>query len=202
MPNVAALILAAGDASRFGRPKQLARLRGKSLLRRIVDEAKNADCSPVLVVAGSEKKKIEAELRGADARVVENVNWESGIGSSILAGMRALVPEKDVDAVVVLVCDQPYVNADVIRTLVALRKRSGKEIIASSYSNTIGVPALFDRSIFSELLALGGDNGAKKVILANREHVAEFSFPDGKVDIDSWEDYQRIEAQTATATEE
>lgn len=202
MPNVAALILAAGDASRFGRPKQLARLGGKSLLRRIVDEAKNADCNPVFVVAGSEKKKIEAELRGADARAVENVNWESGIGSSILAGMRALEPEKDVDAVVLLVCDQPYVNAEVIRALVALRKRSGKEIIASSYSNTIGVPALFDRSIFSELLALGGDNGAKKVILAKRERVAEFAFQDGEVDIDSWEDYQRIVAQTATATEE
>lgn len=191
MSNVAALILAAGEASRFGRPKQLAQLGGKSLVRRIVDEAIKADCVPVHVVAGREKERISAELRGADAHLVENAHWQSGMGSSIRAGMCALELKQDVDGVVLLVCDQPRVDADVIQALVALRKRSGKKIIASNYSGTLGVPALFARSIFPELLALDGDSGAKKVILANRERVAEFSFPGGKIDIDTWEDYER-----------
>jgi molybdenum cofactor cytidylyltransferase len=206
MPNVAALILAAGESSRFGQPKQLAQFGGKTLLRRIVDEAKTADCAPVLVVTGSGKEKVAAELSRVDARVVENANWQSGIGSSIHTGMRALELEQNVDAVVLLVCDQPQVDREVIRALVALWKRSGKEIIASSYSDTLGVPALFDRSIFAELLALEGDNGAKKVILANCERVAEFPFPDGRIDIDTWEDYKRIAAGTlrnkATCSEE
>jgi molybdenum cofactor cytidylyltransferase len=202
MPNVAALILAAGEASRFGRPKQLAQFEGKSLLRRIVDQAKKADCAPVLVVAGSGKENVAAELRGVDARVVENANWQSGIGSSIRTGICALELEQSVEAVVLLVCDQPKVDTEVISALVALRKKSGKEIIASRYSNTLGVPALFDRSIFSELLALDGDNGAKKVILADCERVAEFSFPDGEIDIDTWEDYKRMAADAPSATEE
>jgi molybdenum cofactor cytidylyltransferase len=195
MPNVAALILAAGESSRFGRPKQLAQFGGKSLLRRIVDEAKKADCTPVLVVAGSEKEKISAELRGVNARIVENVNWQSGMGSSIRAGIRALDPEQNVEAVVLLVCDQTCVDTDVIKALVALRKRSGKEIIASSYSDTLGVPALFDRAIFPELLALDGENGAKEIILANRERVTAFAFPGGSIDIDTWEDYKRIHSR-------
>jgi molybdenum cofactor cytidylyltransferase len=166
MPNVAALILAAGESSRFGRLKQLAQFGGKSLLRRIVDEAKKANCAPVLVVAGSEKEKIAAELGSVNARVVENVNWQSGMGSSIRAGMCALELEQKIDAVVLLVCDQPYVDTDVIKALVVLRERSGKEIVASSYSDTLGVPAVFNRSIFPELLALGGDIMAQRKLFS------------------------------------
>ena len=192
MPNVAALILAAGESSRFGKPKQLVQFGGKSLLRRIVDEAKDADCAPVLVVAGSDKEKVAAELRGVNARVVENENWESGIGSSIRAGMYALDLEQNVDAVVLLVCDQPMVDANAIEQLIALQKQTAKPIVASSYAGTLGVPALFDRSCFTELIALDDTSGAKAIILRDQSRVAEFLFPEGEIDIDTPSDYSKL----------
>ena len=76
--------------------------------------------------------------------------------------------------------------------LIALREKTKKPIVASSYSNTLGVPALFDRSYFEELLRLNDESGAKSIILANRERVAELPFPEGKIDIDTVEDYERF----------
>ena len=67
-----------------------------------------------------------------------------------------------------------------------------KAIAASRYGDTVGVPALFDRSCFSELLAIDDEAGAKKIILQNRERVTEFAFPPGKIDIDTWSDYERL----------
>jgi molybdenum cofactor cytidylyltransferase len=78
-----------------------------------------------------------------------------------------------------------------IRELISLRQDAGKKIVASSYGNTLGVPALFSRRFFHDLLSLEDGAGAKRIILRNRECVAEFLFPEGSIDIDSWSDYQR-----------
>ena len=91
-----------------------------------------------------------------------------------------------------LVCDQPFVDAKTIEELIALRAKTEKTIVASSYSDTLGVPALFDRSCFQELLALNDASGAKAIILSNRERVAEFPFPQGKIDIDTVEDLEQL----------
>jgi CTP:molybdopterin cytidylyltransferase MocA len=85
---------------------------------------------------------------------------------------------------------QPAVDAQAIVRLIRLRKTTKKEIIASSYANTLGVPALFARSFFCELLSLGDRAGAKSIILRNRERVVQVPFPEGKIDIDSWSDYE------------
>jgi molybdenum cofactor cytidylyltransferase len=78
----------------------------------------------------------------------------------------------DIEASVLLVCDQPAVDARVIQRLIALRETTGKSIVASSYADTLGVPALFTRSVFQELLSLEDKAGAKSIILRNRERVA------------------------------
>jgi len=98
----------------------------------------------------------------------------------------------DVDATVLLVCDQPAVDARVIQRLIALGETSGKTIVASSYADTLGVPALFSRSVFQELLSLGDKAGAKSVVLRNGERVASLSFPEGRIDIDTWEDWEKL----------
>jgi molybdenum cofactor cytidylyltransferase len=94
---------------------------------------------------------------------------------------------------VLLVCDQPAVDARVIQRLIALRETSGKSIVASSYADTLGVPALFTRSIFEELLSLGDKAGAKSIVLRSRERVASLSFPEGEIDIDTWEDWEKLD---------
>lgn len=203
MQNVGAVILAAGESSRFGRPKQLIEFQGKSLVRRIVDLAQQAGCDSIAVVAGSEKKKIAAALKGTRAKIFENQNWRAGIGTSICVGVQGLIDsEPKISAVVLLVCDQPLVDAEMIKGLLALREETNKPIVASSYSKTLGAPALFDRSLFNELLALDGEHGAKKIIWSDRERVAEFPFPGGKIDIDTMEDWERFAADTAATTEE
>lgn len=196
MANIGALILAAGESSRLGRPKQLIQFRGKSLIRRIVDAADEAGCSPIAVVIGSDGKKMAPELERTSAATVENENWRKGIGTSIRAGMQSFVERgRDLDAVIVLVCDQPLVEKELIKQLIARYGETGKTIIASSYSGTLGVPALFDRSHFEELLTLPDDSGAKSIILSRREYVVEFPFPQGNLDIDTLADYERLIAQ-------
>jgi molybdenum cofactor cytidylyltransferase len=196
MRNIGAVILAAGGSSRLGQPKPLIKYRGKTLLRGIIDATIEAGCSPIVVVTGSDDDKIDIELKQSGATIAQNQNWRRGIGTSIRAGVQRLIEiAPKMDAILLLVCDQPFVGARIIKQLMARRRETKKEIVASSYGNTLGVPALFDRSCFAELLALDDESGAKKIILSNRERVAEFSFPDGKIDIDTAADYEKLLAE-------
>jgi molybdenum cofactor cytidylyltransferase len=190
--KIGAVILAAGGSTRFGQPKQLIPFRGKSLVCRIIDAACEAGCSPVVIVTNSEDKNIHRELDRFGVVIVQNRQWSRGIGSSIRCGIDALTNAPDVGGCVLLVCDQPAVDACVIQRLIALRETTGKPIVASSYADTLGVPALFGRSVFQELLSVGDKAGAKSVVLRNRERVASLSFPEGQIDIDTWEDWKKF----------
>jgi Uncharacterized MobA-related protein len=197
MANVGAVILAAGESSRLGRPKQLIEFRGKTLVRRVVDAADEAGCSPIAVVIGSDGKKVAQELEQTSAAIVENEKWRNGIGTSIRTGMQRLVERgPHLDAVILLVSDQPLVETELIKQVIARYGETGKTIIASSYSTTLGVPALFDRCHFEELLTLPDDSGAKSIILSKRARVVEFPFPQGNIDIDTLADYERLVAQS------
>lgn len=196
MPNIGAVILAAGESSRLGQPKQLIQFRGKTLVRRIVDAAREAGCSPKVVVIGSDKDKVARELEQTNAVIVENVNWKNGMGTSIRSAVQHLIDiAPNVEAIVLLVCDQPFVDSRRIEQLIALREKTKKAVVASSYAGTLGVPALFDRSCAEELLGLDDADGAKSIILSNHDRVAEFPFPQGKIDIDTLADYERLIAQ-------
>jgi molybdenum cofactor cytidylyltransferase len=197
MQKIGAVILAAGESSRFGRPKQLVQFRGKSLVRRVVDAAKDANCSAIVVVLGSRRDQIERELKETAAIVAENEDWRRGVGSSIRVGLESAVNQApDIEAIVLLTCDQPFLKTDTIERLIAMYEKTKKAIVASSYSETLGVPALFDRSCFQELLALDDETGAKTIILSNRERVAELLFLEGKIDIDTVADYEKLTAQS------
>jgi len=191
--RIAAIILAAGGSSRLGQPKQLLPFRDKTLVRTIINAACEAGCSPVVVVTGSDAEKIHPQLTDADVVEVRNANWQRGIGSSIRSGVQALRDHApDVEATFLLACDQPAVNARLIEGMIATHLATKKSIVASSYADTVGVPALFDRSLFEELLALGDKSGAKSVILQNPERVAQVAFPEGEIDIDTWEDWEKL----------
>jgi molybdenum cofactor cytidylyltransferase len=193
MPNIGAVILAAGKSSRLGQPKQLIQFRGKTLVRRIVEAAHEAGCSPIVVVIGSDKDKVARELEQTNAVIVENVNWENGMGTSIRGGVQRLIDlAPNVEAILLLVCDQPFVDSNTIEQLIALGEKMKKAVVASSYAGTLGVPALFDRSCAGELLQLDDTSGAKPIIFSNHDRVAEFPFPEGKIDIDMGADYESL----------
>lgn len=215
MRDIGAVILAAGGSSRFGRPKQLLTFRGETFVRRAVRAAMEAGCSPVIVVIADHPDAIRSEADIRDSRIssaigardsrrggggieigdvifVENPEWRNGIGTSIRRGLERL-PDS-VEGAVLLVCDQPFVDASVVGELIAARRKSGRAIAASSYANTLGVPALFARSCFAALLALPDDSGAKKLFAERRDEVASIAFEDGAIDIDTPEDFARLES--------
>jgi molybdenum cofactor cytidylyltransferase len=193
MRNVGAIILAAGGSSRFGQPKQLLVFRGESLVRRAVRAATEAGCARIAVVVGEQRDLIEIELHETPAFVIHNPKWERGLGTSICVGLQHLsTAHPKVDAAVLLTCDQPFVEARTISALMTMREDSGKPIVASRYANTLGVPALFDRSCFEALLALPDDSGAKALIESRGADVAEIAFEPGAIDIDTPADFQRL----------
>ena len=193
MQKIGAVILAAGGSSRLGQPKQLLSFHGKTLVRGVIDAAREAGCSPLVVVIGNNGEKLHRELAHANVIEVRNAIWQRGIGSSIRSGVQALRDHApDVEATFLLACDQPAVNGRLIEGMIATHVATKKDIVASSYAGTVGVPALFDRSLFEELLSLGAEAGAKSIILRNSQRVAQFDFPEGAIDIDTLEDWEKL----------
>jgi CTP:molybdopterin cytidylyltransferase MocA len=193
MGNVGAIILAAGGSSRLGQAKQLLMFGGETLVRRAVRAATEAHCAPVVVVVGDSGNAIRDELRETAAVIVENPDWERGLGGSIRCGLEYLTGlASPTGAVVLLTCDQPSVEAKTITALISEQDKTGKPMVASSYANTLGVPALFDRSRFKALLSLSDDSGAKSLIAARPNDVAAVGFEQGALDIDTPEDLEQL----------
>src|SRR6185436_11122134 len=127
MRDISAIILAAGGATRFGGPKQLVKFQGQTLVRRSLRAAMEGGCAPVAVVVGEFGSLIKAELAEAPGCVVENPEWPLGLGTSIRCGLRFLLGSGlEIDAAVVLACDQPFVEGGTVAALIAERQKSGK----------------------------------------------------------------------------
>jgi molybdenum cofactor cytidylyltransferase len=194
--GVGAVILAAGSSSRMGSPKQTLQYRGESLLRRAARAALGAGCGPVIVVTGAHSELSRRELDGLDVREALNTSWETGMASSIRAGVEGLVcVNPNAAAAVLLLCDQPHVTAEVISGLVSAHRSTGRPVIASTYGGSFGVPALFGRDLFAELARLEGAAGAKQVI---RRYASEAHFlplQGGELDVDTPDDFSRLTAE-------
>jgi molybdenum cofactor cytidylyltransferase len=195
--KVGAVVLAAGASTRMGTPKQLLRFEGQTLLRRAALAALEAGCRPVVVVTGAHAKQTREELRGLGVLEVENELWETGMASSVRAGIGAVV-ESDADAVVLMLCDQPHVTSEIINALVEAHRATGRSVVASRYGGGFGVPALFCRSLFDELLQLEGAAGAKQVVKSHAREAHFLSFPEGEADVDTPEDFARLLGLKAT----
>jgi molybdenum cofactor cytidylyltransferase len=194
--NVGAVILAAGSSSRMGSPKQVLQFEGNSLLRRAALAALSAGCSPVVAVTGAHAELCRRELDHLDVREAFNPDWETGMASSIRAGIEGLISmEPDLAAVVLLLCDQPHVTSDVILSLVATHHATGRPVIASAYDGSFGVPALFSRKLFSELRQLEGISGAKEIITRHASEAHFLPFPQGEVDVDTPHDFSCLIAK-------
>lgn len=191
--SIAVIILAAGRSARLGSPKQLLSYRGKTLLQHTIDTALESQASPILVVLGSGKDAIKKELEQKQVFILENSSWESGMASSISCGitnLQELAPESE--AAILMVCDQPFVNAKLLNNLITKHKETRQSIVASSYANTLGTPALFHQSLFSELLVLEGESGAKSLIKKYSLQTGFVSFDQGSIDIDTRENYRNL----------
>jgi len=187
------IILAAGSSSRLGQPKQLLQYGGQSLIRRIASHATANNEHAVVVVTGANGDAIEKEAEGLQILTCRNDNWALGMGSSIAAGLKQLLlAYPDILQCIICVSDQPYVTNTVLQNIKNEQVKSGNGIIASLYSGTAGVPALFTKPFFDALLGLAGHEGAKKVILKYSDDVSLLSFEKGAIDIDTMDDYNQL----------
>lgn len=193
MNTYGVLILGAGNSSRMGQPKQLLRYQGRTLIRHMGEEAIAAVDAPVMVVTGANADLVEEALRELPIEVVENDHWEEGMGSSIgigVAELQLLHPE--LASIIIMVCDQPFVNAALLKQLIQHQKVTGKGIVGATYENTIGTPVLFGSHYFPALKDLHGQDGVKQILRQSTGDIAIVSFPLGALDIDTADDYQQL----------
>jgi molybdenum cofactor cytidylyltransferase len=186
------IILAAGNSSRMGRPKQTLVYQGKTLLQHAIQAAVQSNCEPVFVVLGAYADEVSAEIHDESVIIIHNPKWQKGMASSIRAGIAELEKNEEIDSVIIMLCDQPFVDTGLLNSLVELQQTSNKDIVACSYHNTLGVPVLFSKAYFASLLELEGHEGAKKILASNRDDIATIAFPQGEIDIDTPDDYNRL----------
>lgn len=190
LEKYAIVILAAGTSARLGSPKQLLTFQGKNLLQHAVDTALETGCRSVFVILGANIELMRKELNNKPVFLCENAGWQEGLSSSIRCGLAIIESAQFLtENVIFMLCDQPYVNGSLLLQLIEKHQESGKPIVASSYDDKMGTPALFHKNFFPALMELKGDKGAQQLISANLDKVATVQFPEGITDIDTAEDY-------------
>ncbi len=192
---VAAVILAAGAATRMGKLKQLLPYGGRTLIQNAVDQAIEAGFDPVLVVVGAESAAVRSVLASHNIVIVENSYWQSGMGSSVSAGVRWLRNEKtEAAAIAILLGDQPLVRAEHLKEMRTRLHRVPADAIAAEYGGTLGVPALFKRKVFTALSELPPSVGARHLLRQPDLDVEPFPLPEAAFDVDTPADYDSLEA--------
>jgi molybdenum cofactor cytidylyltransferase len=186
------ILLAAGSSSRLGRAKQLIEFQGKTLIQKALDEANKSQADCLVVVLGANADLIQTGFESSNTPFIINSDWQQGMSSSMQAGLRFLMEKEEINQVLLMLCDQPFVDASLLDQLITAKETSGKGIVAAAYSNTLGVPALFEERYFEELLQLTGSDGAKKVIFNHQAEVHALDFPLGAVDLDTEKDVSQF----------
>lgn len=189
--KIGVILLAAGSSSRMGQPKQLLPVGDDTLLKTMVRVAMGASPNAVVVVLGSNDEAHRSSIQDTSAEIVFNADWSRGMGSSLKAGLLHLQKQhSETEAAIVMVCDQPHVTSQHLTLLVEHFKNTGKPIVASYYQDTAGVPVLFDKRLFAEILLLEDSQGAKKILRQHAPQVELINFPEGAIDLDTPEDYR------------
>ncbi|MEL6458544.1 MAG: nucleotidyltransferase family protein [Cyanobacteria bacterium J06621_15] len=193
MKNIGLIILAAGKASRMGKSKQLLAYQGNNLISHAIKTGLNSNCKSVVVVLGAYAEEIKLEIDKLPVQIIENADWETGMSSSIRAGINAIQQSNfNLDAVIIALADQPLISETVFNQLIEKYRETKNKIIAAAYDDIVGVPALFDKNFFSELMNIEGDRGAKALIRKYRDEVLTIPVAEAAIDIDTKDDYEKL----------
>lgn len=162
------------------------------MLQLAIDAANDAKVDKRVLVLGANRDEIKKTFPGASIPNIPNQHFEKGMSSSIKVGLEYMLKFDKPDQVIIMLCDQPFVDAKILNKLIATQKKEEKGIVACAYSKTFGVPILFGKSYFKELMELTGDEGAKKIAMAHEDDMVTVTFTKGKVDIDTEEDLRDL----------
>jgi molybdenum cofactor cytidylyltransferase len=189
--RLAAVVLAAGSSTRLGRPKQLVDWHGKTLVRRAAELALAHSSAGVTVVTGAEADKVAAGLDGLPLGLAYNCDWETGMGSSLRTGIHSISESVNIDALLVMLCDQPRLTDADITSLVEAWQIQPDKPSAAGYNNTVGVPAIIPFCLLGELVDLPPDRGAGGW-LRDHSDVSVVGMSNADLDIDTIEDLQKL----------
>jgi molybdenum cofactor cytidylyltransferase len=185
------LILAAGRGSRFGGDlKQLADIAGETMLQRAVGLAQAVTPERVSVVLGYEHEKLRLLVKSVHTFV--NPNWQTGIGGSITFGVASL--PASASAVLIYLCDQVALSEADLKCLCTAYEDEESRITCAAYAGGFGVPAIFPRVYFPQLVAIKGDSGAKQLLHANP--VISIPLEAAAIDIDTYEQWVKFTANS------
>jgi molybdenum cofactor cytidylyltransferase len=188
---ICGLVLAAGASRRFGAHKLMLPVHGTPLVRRVTEQVLASGVERVHVVLGRDAEAVERALRDLSVHFVRNPDYETGMSTSLRCGVESLPPESE--AVVIALGDQPLPSHTIIDGLIEAFHASGRPVVVPVYAGERGNPVLFGASVFAELLAVTGDQGARGVIAKEPERVEAVRFPFAPPpDVDTPADYERL----------
>ena len=191
--KIAGLLLAAGASTRMGRPKQLLRVHGETILGRILNEALDSELDKIFLILGYQANEIKRTLGQSlihgKLQVIENRQYAQGISSSIIAGLSEI--EENYEHVMILLADLPHINSILINLLIFGYLASGLPIGAIQVKSKRSHPVIFGKALYRELRKLQGDVGAKSIFekFSDRVCLVEPGFCYNDMDIDTPEDY-------------
>ena len=189
--RVVAVVLAAGKSQRMGRLKQLLPFGGRTVIQAVVDMLQSVEIEEIVVVLGHRAEDVGQVLAGS-ARCVENPEYADGMFSSVLAGLNALDP--DVDGMMLLLGDQPQIQASVVKTVLDRFYATHKGIVIPEVQGKRGHPVIIDVRRYGEAIrALDGSEGLKPVVRGHPEDTEVVRIDDESIlrDLDTPEDYER-----------
>ena len=194
MSKLAVLILAAGNSSRMGFPKQLLKWKGTNLLQHAINSVKDINADNIFLVLGANYEKVKSNIKADGITVLKNENWENGLGNSIAFGIKYIKESPlNIENVLILLADQPLIDAHYLKLLINTHNQAKREITCTLYNtNKFGVPVIFDKMYFEDLSQLNHDKGAKGLLEKYSDNLA---YVDGKnviVDIDTMTDYEKL----------
>lgn len=195
MSDFGVIILAAGGSTRMGRPKQLLKIKGQTLIRKTVETALSIQANPIVAVLGNAFEAINEEIADLKISTAHNTEWQKGMAGSLRIGVqrfRRLAPETK--AVLLLLCDQPLITPDYLQQLYLEWQTTKMDAVASAYKGIKGVPAIFKTSILQQFTATEGDFGARHLIkqLEQAGRLSALDFPAGAIDLDTPDEYQQF----------
>lgn len=195
--RIAGIVLAAGEASRYGKPKQLLDFHGEPFTRRIAKTALAARLSPVVVVTGAYAEQVEAAVRDLPVVIARNVQWREGQAASVRAGINYSSDfdakiNTETGAVIFLLSDQPQVTVHVLEALKSRHAEGLFPIVAPLAADRRANPVLFDRDTFPELLKLEGDVGGRAVMQQFPVEYVPWHDESLLFDVDDEEDYRKL----------
>ena len=195
---ISAILLAAGESKRMGRPKQMLAWKGKTLLRHVLENLIHSTVDEIILVLGHEAEAIQKSLTEFQIKIVINPEYQQGMASSLRQGLLAIDTRSE--AFLVVLADQPGIGPEIINQIIHEFQRSDprRGIARPIYRGLRGHPVLIGVRYLQEALQLQGDVGARQILMNHPEDILEIEADQEGIlkDIDTHEEYQKYLNQT------